>query len=130
MSVNALTVFYDCNTVKMSECMNSYKRFKYTVNHSGTVEADYTHQIIKDVFLVDVDGDQSLILGAFVPGQVSGRHINQLIQDVHELLVGSLHDLGSSSKKGREHIMNLFRKITLKPYNQASEGQMAQLLDI
>lgn len=57
------------------------------------------HQVVEYVFLMHMDGDQSLILGAFIPGQFSSGHINQLIQDIPKLLIGSLHDLCNQVKK-------------------------------
>lgn len=47
-----------------------------------------THQLVKDVSLVHVDGDERLILGPLVSAQISGRHVDQLVQEVEELLIG------------------------------------------
>lgn len=52
-----------------------------------------THQLVKDVSLVDVDGDERLVLGPLVSAQLPGRHIDQLVEEVQELLIGCLHDL-------------------------------------
>lgn len=54
------------------------------------------HQLVEDVPLVDVDGDERLILGPLISAQIPGRHINQLIEEVEELLIGRLHDLSTN----------------------------------
>lgn len=36
----------------------------------------FVHQIIENVSLVDVDGDQRLIFGPLVPAQLSSRHVD------------------------------------------------------
>lgn len=54
------------------------------------------HQIIENVSLVDVDGDQRLIFGPFVPAQLSSGHVDELIEEVQELLIGRLHDLATN----------------------------------
>lgn len=51
------------------------------------------HQLVEDVSLVHVDGDERLILGPLVSAQISGRHVDQLVQEVEELLIGRVHDL-------------------------------------
>jgi len=52
-----------------------------------------THQVIEDVALVDMNGDERLVLGPLVPAQVPGCHVDQLIEEVQKLLIGCLHDL-------------------------------------
>lgn len=54
------------------------------------------HQLVEDVSLVDVDGDERLILGPLVSAQISGRHVDQLVEEVKELLIGRLHDLSAN----------------------------------
>lgn len=59
----------------------------------------FVHQIIENVSLVDMDGDQRLIFGPLVPAQLSSRHVDELIEEVQELLIGRLHDL-TTNKMG------------------------------
>ena len=53
----------------------------------------WTYQVIEDVSLMYVYCDECLVLGSFHLGELSGRHLNQSVQDVEELLVGVGHDL-------------------------------------
>ena len=57
-----------------------------------------THQLIEDVLLVNVDGDECLVLGPLVSTQVPGRHVDQLVQKVQKLLIGGLHYLSANEK--------------------------------
>lgn len=41
-----------------------------------------THQLIEDVSLVDMDGDERLVLGPLILAQLPGRHVDQLIEEV------------------------------------------------
>lgn len=61
-----------------------------------------TYQVTEDVLLVDVDGDERLVLGSLVLAQLFGRHVNELVEEVQELLVGRLHDLVGRSNGDSE----------------------------
>ena len=50
------------------------------------------HQLIKDVPLMNMDGDECFKLGSLHFGQVPGGLSNQLIQKFQERLVGGHHD--------------------------------------
>lgn len=72
-----------------------------------------THQLVEDVSLMDVNGDERLVLGPLVPAQVPGRHVDQLIEKIQELLVGCLHDLPADHKQDNKEIQEIY--LTIKP---------------
>ena len=65
------------------------------------------YQIIKNVLLVYVYGDERLKLGALDLGQVGGGDVNQLVQQLAEPLVGRLHHLLVHASVG-QRILSLF----------------------
>lgn len=61
-----------------------------------------THQLVEDVSLVDMDGDERLVLGPLISAQLSGCHVNQLVEQIQELLIGRLHDLSANQMRNSE----------------------------
>lgn len=59
---------------------------------STVLHHDHTHQVIKYVPLVDVDGDEGLVLGPLHSPQVSCGHVNQCVEQIQEQLVGFGHN--------------------------------------
>lgn len=81
--------------------------FKPTVNMNVKESVQgrpLTYQVIKDIPLMDVDGDKSLKLGSFILGEFLSGHINQHVQHVNEVLVGGCHDL--HIEENNIHIIN------------------------
>ena len=52
-----------------------------------------TYQVVEDVPLMDVNGNERLVLGTLDLGQVLQCHVNQAVQHLQERLVGGGHDL-------------------------------------
>ena len=52
-----------------------------------------TDHIMKDVSLVEVYGDQSLILCPFYPGKIPCGHLNEGVENRQEVLICGSHDL-------------------------------------
>ena len=52
-----------------------------------------TYQLVKNVPLMDMNGDKGLKLSTFHFGQFLCRNFDQLIQHVHEKLISFFHDL-------------------------------------
>lgn len=52
----------------------------------------HTHQVIKYVSLVNMDGDEGLILGPLHSLQISCGHVNECVEQIKEELVGFGHD--------------------------------------
>ena len=52
-----------------------------------------TYQLVKNVPLMDVNGDKGLKLSTFHFGQFLCRNFDQLIQHAHEKLISFFHDL-------------------------------------
>ena len=57
-----------------------------------------SYQLVEDVSLVNVDGDQSFKLHSLHFGQIPSGDVNQLVQNVQEELVCLTHDLEESGK--------------------------------
>lgn len=55
-------------------------------------DRQYTHQLIKYVPLVDMDGDEGLVLSPLHSLQVSCGHVNQCVEQIKEELVGFGHN--------------------------------------
>lgn len=55
-----------------------------------------TYQVIKDISLMDVNGDEGLKLCPLIFGEILSGHIDQQVQDIQEVLVGIGHDLEES----------------------------------
>lgn len=88
-----------------------------------------THQLIKDVSLMDMNGDKRLIFGPFVLAQLLGRHVDQLIEKVQELLICRLHDLPSNHKGDSEEIcMTMNNMFPLCSYFQNKSTFLSDLL--
>ena len=66
-------------------CYVSYKKYPHPLRCS--------YQVIKDISLVNVDGDECLKLGSLVLSELLGSDVNQGVQHLHEVLVSRCHDL-------------------------------------
>ena len=53
----------------------------------------HTYQIVKDVLLVDVDGDQCFVLSSLHARQFLRRDFDELVENVEEHVAGHRHDL-------------------------------------
>ena len=52
-----------------------------------------SYEVVEDVLLVDVNGDERLVFCALVASQFRRRFVDEFVEDVQELLVGRHHDL-------------------------------------
>lgn len=52
----------------------------------------HPHQIIKYIPLVDMDGDEGLVLGPFYQLQIFSGHVNQGIKHIQKVLVSFGHN--------------------------------------
>lgn len=51
------------------------------------------YQVIKDVFLMNVNGNECFKLGSLNTSEFLSRNVNQLVQYVKEFLIRRLHHL-------------------------------------
>ena len=61
----------------------------------------YPHQVMKDISLMEMNGDERLELSSFNLGQVLRCHVNECIQHVQKDLIGGTHDLLVSACVGQ-----------------------------
>ena len=73
-----------------SKMDDTLRRFMLNINIS-TLFSENTYQIIKDISLVNVDGDQCFILSSLHLRQIFNGDVNQCVQHLQEVLVGFLH---------------------------------------
>lgn len=65
----------------------------HVCSEQSTCTSKETHQIVKNVSLMDMDGDESLKLHTLNLGQVLQGLVDQTIQHLQESLVSGGHDL-------------------------------------